>query len=43
MVGGNEVGDLLDWLDRKPAPEAGYSDVDLSFMKAFGVKPPRKD
>jgi len=33
----------LDWLDRKEAPEAKYSDVDLSMMKAFGIKPPRKD
>jgi hypothetical protein len=42
-VGGLDLTAALDWLDHKSSPEAKYSEVDLSMMKAFGLKPPRKD
>jgi hypothetical protein len=40
---GAEPSELLDWLERRPSPKAKYSDVDLSMMQAFGLKPPRKE
>jgi hypothetical protein len=40
---GAEPSELLDWLERRTSPTAKYSDVDLSMMQAFGLKPPRKE
>jgi len=43
-MGGADVPELLDWLDKKPSRYAGYSAVDRSLMERFGfTPPPRKD
>lgn len=43
QVKGAELDDLLAWLEKRPSPTEGYSDADLATMRAFGMKPPRKD
>lgn len=41
-IAGGDIDARLAWLEKRP-PLVGYSDADLATMKAFGMKPPRKD
>jgi len=41
-IGGGKIEDKIAWLQPPPAEKVpeGYSEVDMSFFKAFGLKPP---
>lgn len=41
-LGGGSVAERLVWLQPPPPPAGDYSEADLSFFKAFGIKPPTK-
>ena len=46
LTGGNDplnmrVTSHLDWLQDEPPP-IGYSEVDMSIFRAFGVRPPKR-
>ncbi len=34
------IEDRLAWLEPPPATPGNFSEVDVSFLKAFGIKPP---
>lgn len=38
-----EIDDALDWLDRKPPPDALFNEHERAMFKAAGVSPPRRE
>jgi hypothetical protein len=43
-MSGSDIGDLLEWLQPKPADVnySEYSEADMRTFKALGVTPPRR-
>lgn len=39
-LGGGSIADRLQWLQPPPRMPSQYSEVDISFLNAFGIKPP---